>query len=115
MLLLIGKATFLFDPQEIGNKSIKSGATMVLFINDVSTAKIMILGCWSSNAFFVYIRPQVLERTNSMSCKMIAVNTFFDVQMNHHTTTADPRVRANPYNFAFNGPSVIVPRLHLNR
>jgi hypothetical protein len=109
-----GKRTFGFDPHEIGNKSIRSGAAMALFINDVSTAKIMILGRWSSDAFLVYIRPQVLEWTNNMSRQMIAVDTFFDVQMNHHTTTADPRVRANQYNTTFNGPSVIVPRLHLN-
>jgi hypothetical protein len=109
------KATFGFDPHEIGNKSIRSGAVMALFINDVSTAKIMILGRWSSDAFLVYIRPQVLEWTNnSMSREMIAVDTFFDVQMNHHTTTADPRVRANPHNCTSNGPSVIMPRLHLN-
>jgi hypothetical protein len=51
-----GKTTFGFDPQEIGNTSIHSGAAMALFINDVSMAKIMILGRWSSDAFLVYIR-----------------------------------------------------------
>jgi hypothetical protein len=109
-----GKATFGFDPHEIGNKSIRSGAAMALFINDISTAKIMILGRWSSDAFLVYIRPQVLEWTNNMSREMIAVDSFFDVQMNHHTTPADPRTRANRYNNPFNGPSVVIPRLHLN-
>jgi hypothetical protein len=109
-----GKATFGFDPHEIGNKSIRSGAAMALFINDISTAKIMILGRWSSDAFLVYIRPQVLEWTNNMSREMIAVDSFFDVQMNHTTTTADPRTRANRYNTPFNGPTVVIPRLHLN-
>jgi hypothetical protein len=85
------KATFGgFDPHEIGNKSIRSGAAMTLFINDVSTAKIMILGRWSSDVFLVYIRPQVLGWTNNMSREMIAVDTFFDVQMNHHTTPPPP-------------------------
>jgi hypothetical protein len=109
-----GKKTFGFEPNEIGNKSIRSGAAMALFINDISTAKIMILGRWSSDAFLVYIRPQVLEWTNNMSREMIAVDSFFDVQMNHHTTTDDPRTRANTYNNPFNGPAVIIPRLHLN-
>jgi hypothetical protein len=77
-----GKATLGFDPQEIGNKLIRSGAAMALFINDISTAKIMILGRWSSDAFLVYIRPQVLELTNIMSHEMITVNSFFDIQMN---------------------------------
>jgi hypothetical protein len=91
-----GKRTFEFDPHEIGNKSIRSGAAMALFINDVSTAKIMILGRWSSDAFLVYIRPQVLEWTNNMSRQMIAVDTFFDVQMNHHTTPP-PKSQPNHY------------------
>jgi hypothetical protein len=110
-----GKATFGFDPHEIGNKSIRSGAAMALFINDISTAKIMILGRWSSDAFLVYIRPQVLEWTNNMSREMISVDSFFDVQMNHKTSTDDPRTRANQYNTSsFNGPTVVIPRLHLN-
>jgi hypothetical protein len=61
-----GKAQFGFDPHEIGNKSVRSGAAMALLINDISTAKIMILGLWSSDAFLVYIRPQDLEWTNNM-------------------------------------------------
>jgi hypothetical protein len=109
-----GKATFGFDSHEIGNKSIRSGAAMALFINDISTAKIMILGRWSSDAFLAYIRPQVLEWTNNMSREMISVDSFFDVNMNHHTTTEDPRTRANRYNTPFNGPAVVIPRLHLN-
>jgi hypothetical protein len=109
-----GKAIFGFNQAEIGNKSIRSGAAMALFINDVPTAKIMILGRWSSDAFLAYIRPQVLEWTNNMSREMITVDSFFDVQMNHHTTAADPRTRANRYNTPFNGPAVVIPRLHLN-
>ena len=50
-----GKATFGFDSHKIGNKSIRSGAAMALFVNDISTVKIMIVGCWSSDAFLVYI------------------------------------------------------------
>jgi hypothetical protein len=87
---------------------------MALFINDVPTAKIMTLGRWSSDAFLAYIRPQVLEWTNNMSREMITVDSFFDVQMNHHTTASDPRTRANRHNTPFNGPAVVIPRLHLN-
>jgi hypothetical protein len=49
-----------------------------------------------------------------MSREMIAVHSFFDVQMNHHTCRS--RTRANRYN---NNPFVappgrLIPRLHLN-
>jgi hypothetical protein len=50
-----GKTTFGFNPHEIGNRSIRSGAAMALFLRDHSTANIMILGRWSYDAFLVYI------------------------------------------------------------
>jgi hypothetical protein len=110
-----GEAIFGFSPEEIGNKSTRSGAAMALFINNVvPAAKITILGRWSSDAFLAHIGLQVLEWTNNMSRKMITVDSFFDAQINHHTTTADPRTRANRHSMPFNGPAVIIPRLHLN-
>ena len=74
-----GKATFGFSTSEIGNKSLRSGAAMSLFLRDHSPAKIMILGRWSSDAFLVYIRPQVLEWVKNMFGNMIQFNSFLDV------------------------------------
>lgn len=54
-------------PTNIGAKSLRSGAAMGLFLLNHHVHKIMIVGCWSSDAFLVYIRPQVLEWTNNMS------------------------------------------------
>jgi hypothetical protein len=55
------KGTFGFDPHEIGTRSLCSGAAMALFLMDHHPHKTMILGRCSSDAFLVYIRPQVLE------------------------------------------------------
>ena len=67
-----GFITFGLHLHEIGNRSIRSGAAMSLFLMDHSPAKIMILGRWAPDAFLVvYIRPQVLEWTHNMSCDMI--------------------------------------------
>jgi hypothetical protein len=56
---------------EIGTRSIRSGAAISLFLLDHSVEKIMILGCWSFDAFMVYIRPhQVMEKTSIMSGDM---------------------------------------------
>jgi hypothetical protein len=41
-----GRATFGFDLHEIGNKSIRSGAAMALFLQNISSDRIMILGQW---------------------------------------------------------------------
>jgi hypothetical protein len=73
-----GFKTFGFHPQEIGNKSLRSGPAMSLSLMDHSPAKIMILGSWSSGAFLVCIRPQVLEWTNNVTCDMAHLDSFFD-------------------------------------
>ena len=52
---------------------------MALFLKNHSVEKIKILGRWSSDAFLVYIRPQVLEWTNNMSEDMARVGRFTDL------------------------------------
>ena len=83
---------------------------MSLFLMDHHPHKIMILGRWSSEAFLVYIRPQVLEWTNNMSHDMIRFDSFTDI-----TRTSDTAGNASwlaPQ--AFNGSgSILVPKLHL--
>ena len=97
------EATFRFDSHKIGNKSIRSGAALVLFINNISTAKIMIMGRWSSDAFLAYIQPQILEWTNNMrSCKMISMDSFFDVQM---TLPPRPHSKSKLIHHSFQWPS----------
>ena len=64
---------------------------MALFLKDHSVHKIMILGRWSSDAFLVYIRPQVLEWTNNMSRDMISFNSFLDIGLWDITSLTDPK------------------------
>jgi hypothetical protein len=78
---------------------------MALFLHDHTVSKIMIFGRWSSDAFLVYIRPQVLEWTTNMSHDMIKHDTFIDATGTH---TEDPQTQ-----IPFNGPSLLMPRLHL--
>ena len=108
-----GKETFGFDSHEIGNKSLRSGAAMALFLMDHSPARIMILGRWSSDAFLVYIRPQVLEWTNNMSRDMIATDSFTDLTVDR-TSNDDPRRRVTQRR-SFNGRDsvVTIPPFHL--
>ena len=96
--LLGGETTFGFHATDIGTKSLRSGAAMSLFLTGHSVHKIMILGRWSSDAFLVYIRPQVLEWTDNMSHDMIRHNSFLDATDSRRTTTADPRTRERKFN-----------------
>jgi hypothetical protein len=66
-------------PKDLGTRSIRSGAAMGLFLMDHSVEKIMILGRWSSDAFMVYIRPQVLEWTNIMSRDLALAGNYRDL------------------------------------
>ena len=112
-----GKPVLGYGPDEIGTKSIRSGAAMALFLQNHSVSRIMILGRWSSDAFLAYIRPQVLEWTNNMSRDMIALDNFF-----HATdpSTRDPTDPLTPLNrnahcSSFTGPTnLLVPRLHIH-
>jgi hypothetical protein len=110
-----GKPTFGFSPNEIGNRSLRSGAAMSLFLKNHSTAKIMILGRWSSDAFLVYIRPQVLEWTNNMSKDMIDFNSFLDVGFFDVAAPSDPRTRAKTSNLNGRTPSrLMMPSFNIN-
>jgi hypothetical protein len=74
-----GKDKYGFGPSDIGTRSIRSGAAMALFLMDHSVERIKILGRWSSDAFLVYIRPQVLEWTSIMAADMARVKSYMDL------------------------------------
>ena len=93
-----GKQRFGFAPSEIGNKSIRSGAAMALFINDHSSEKIMILGRWKSRAFLAYIRPQVVEWAESLSVDMISFNNFFELCSLTSPKEDENEIQKNHYN-----------------
>ena len=82
-----GKDRFGFDKEEIGNKSIRSGAAMALFVTGHSSEKIMILGRWKSSSFLDYIRPQVIEWVNQFSSDMISFNNFFELFVSNKKRT----------------------------
>jgi hypothetical protein len=110
-----GKTAFGYAASEIGNKSIRSGAAMSLFLctPQVSTARIMLLGRWSSDAFLAYIRPQVLEWTTNMSRSMIQIDSFLDPSSRDAAANDDPRQR-KPHR-PFNGSTtILMPKLHLH-
>jgi hypothetical protein len=69
-----------------------SGGAMSLFLNDQLVHKIMIFGHWSSNAFLVYVRPQVLGWTNQMSKDMIEFDSFLNASDTELTSTTPKRI-----------------------
>ena len=91
---------------------------MSLFLMNHPIHKIMILGrCWSSDAFLVYLRPQVLEWTNQMSCDMIHMDSFLDATDPRRVASSDPRTRQKLFNGGQNSekhPIKIMLEMHLH-
>ena len=69
---------------------------MALFLMDHSIEKIKILGRWSSDAFLVYIRPQVLEWTSMMANDMTKFASFTDLT---YGRDRDPRSQRDTDNW----------------
>jgi len=83
-----GEIRYGISPEEIGTRSIRSGAAMALAVQGGhSDREIMVLGRWKSTAFLQYIRPQVIEWSASMSKKMITVPKFLDLGGQESTAT----------------------------
>ncbi len=66
----IGENVLDIKKSEIGTHSIRSGAAMAMFLSDCSVCLIMMIGCWSSDAFLRYIRKQVEQFSHNVSLKM---------------------------------------------
>ena len=107
-----GKLAFGFDAVDIGTKSIRSGAAMALFLMNVSVQKIKMMGRWSSEAFLVYIRPQVLEWTNGLSQTMIHINSFTDANESRPTLHTDPQPSPNIFNGGQRHMDILSMHLH---
>ena len=108
--ILGGRQMFGFDRMDIGTKSIRSGAAMGLCLANHSNERIMLMGRWLSQAFLVYIRPQVIELSTNMSRDMIRLDSFTDAS---GLDMANPEIARVPPR-RFNGPnSLIIPPFHL--
>jgi len=53
---------------------------MTMYLAGIPVFTIMLLDCWSSNAFLRYIRKQVKEFSHGVSSKMIQNEKFFTIQ-----------------------------------
>ena len=74
---------------------------MAMYLDNVPTFTIMLIGRWSSDAFLRYIRKQVEQFTHNVSTRMLKHDSFFttpdySLQVSRH----DTRTCQDPQNFA---------------
>jgi hypothetical protein len=85
---------------EIRTYSIHSGAAMAMFLGGCPVFLIMMIGCWSNDAFLRYIRKQVKEFNHDVSQKMLT-HMFHRHIPNYLSPTVshlNPRQRNHPDN-----------------
>ena len=74
----VGKARLGFDALRVGTHSIRTSFAMMLYLQHIHASTIMLQGQWSSDAFLLYVRPQVQQFSSGLSAKMVQ-NDFFTV------------------------------------
>ena len=90
-----------FSSDEIGTHSLRSGAAMAMYLNEVPVYTIMLIGRWSSDAFLRYIRRQVQQFSSGVSARMIQTAHFFTVPETFNIIH-DPRTPNNRNSLASN-------------
>ena len=66
-VVIVGEGVLGFSPANIGTHSIRLVADMHMYLAQVTTFSIMMIGRWSSDAFLQYIRKQVEQFSHNIS------------------------------------------------
>ncbi len=99
-VLAIGEESLHIAANKIGTHSALLGAAMAMFLGGCPMFLIMMIGCWSSDAFLRYIQKQVNKFNHNISRKMIT-HMFHRHIPNYTSPTVshlDPRQRNHPDN-----------------
>ena len=122
----IGETKLGIDVKTVGTHSLSSSCAMLLYLSNIRTSTIMLLGRWKSDAFLLYLRRQVKEFTQEVTKQMGAQpDVFFTIPTDHTLDTPphetadkdDPRSR-HPESTAssshFNGLSHKINTANIN-
>ena len=95
----IGEEKLGFKKEDVGTHSIRSGEAMAMYLGECPVFMIMLIGCWSSDAFLRYIRKQVMEFSQNVAKKMLSCQNFRHIPDIHtRVPSDDPRIRNHPSN-----------------
>jgi hypothetical protein len=75
-ILAIGEDSLHIAANKIGTHSIRLGTAMATFLGGCPVFLIMMIGCWSSNAFLRYIRKHNMRNSTTMSPKKCSTTCF---------------------------------------
>jgi hypothetical protein len=95
----LGRDFLGFDAADVGLHSLRSGATMAMYLGYVPVFTLMLLGSWSSDAFLQYIHRQVQQFSTGVPINIIQQRSFFTIQESL-TGPEDPRLPNHSHNLA---------------
>lgn len=91
----LGQDRLGLKANQVGTHSLRSSCAMLLYLTNVRTSTIMLLGRWKSDAFLLYLRRQVKEFTQQVTHQMGSQPDLFftipkdDPQQLHPHQTSD--------------------------
>ena len=92
----IGAKKLGIEIDRVGTHSLQTLAAMLLYLAEVRTSTIMLLGRWKSDAFLLYLRRQVKEFTQGVTEAMTSQpNMFFQIPGLIRSQQDDPLVPHN--------------------
>ena len=81
---------------------------MAMYLAGVTESVIMLVGCWSKDAFLQYIRRQVAEFTAGVAARMVLPADYRHMA---HASSEDPRTSGNQLNHSGRGLPTIGPSI----
>jgi hypothetical protein len=95
----IGKACLGISKDKIGTHSIRLGAAMAMYLGDCLVYTIMLIGRWSSDTLWWYIRKQVIDFSHNVSKRMLFFQNYRHIpNFEHQVSANEPQVRNDPSN-----------------
>ena len=86
---VLSKTHAHLDPSDYGTHSIRSGAALAMYLAGTAVVDIMLQGRWCSDAFLLYIKRQVLERSAGISANMLEIADFDRLPPRKHQAVLD--------------------------
>ena len=69
-VIKIGEDSLGFKADNIGTHSIRLGSAMAMYLEECPVYTIMMIGCWSSDAFLCYIQKQIEQFSHNVAQRM---------------------------------------------
>jgi hypothetical protein len=98
VVCFVDKDVLAYKASKIGTHSIRSTAAMAIYLSGIPVFTIMLIGRFLSDAFLLYIHPQVQQFSFGVSNQMISSPDFFMIP--DFTSREDPCISKHARNFA---------------